>query len=550
MKNYLLIVFLFLGIKSFSQSADIKWSKPSSTKGEHVGYSQVIHGDGKYLYTSTIASMAGYTLYGSEGVVTYRKTRDNMIVAYDHETLEQVATLIIGGENKGISSSPEFEGYMLLKAFITSDRVVLFIRNYMDDRSARIAVVELTPELKPIGSPKIVHEVKAPKEKYTAEEPDVIRNESTGAYVLLDETEGKQKNILLSYKTLSPDFTIGDVGEIDLPLSWDAGFNKKGRGYQFLGEDYLVLNANVKQEVPNAPRKKRWLFYSIFTVVTLSKGEGGTYSLKSDEMKYSGIDMEIKNGMASILGFYSNTDDEGDNPVINGFFSTTLDINAGEFKNTVTTEFDFDFYSNFKNYYPEKTKSKKKVIPNHYVNEIRIEKRILKGNKTILVCCVQNNEVIKYSNGNELPHCVNRGVISFVLNEALQIEKFSVIPRASRYDFIHKVDDMEVAPLDGDRYIILYSSNADLKEVNKEGKPDKREQEIYENELNYAIMTGSGDLTAGQIDLKTSFPSSKERKFELIQDQFKASGGKLYTFGKLTTGKKDVQIIVGQMIAK
>ena len=550
MKNYLLIVSLFLGIKSFSQYADIKWSAPSTEKKDHIGYSKVISGDGKYLYTSTIANESGYTIHNAVGASAYLKFRDNTIVAYDRETMTKTATITIDGDNKSISGSPEFKNFLLLKAFVSEEKVVLFIDKNIDISTKRIAVVELTPELKPIGNPRVVHEIKVPRDKFSAEDPDIIKNQNTGAYVIVVESQGKQENILMSYKTLSPDFSIGDVGEMDLPLAWDAGLNKKAREYLFLGEDHLVLNANVKEEVPNAPWKKRWLFYSIFTVVTLSKGEGGTYMLKSDEMKYSGINMEIKNGMASILGFYSNTDDEGDNPVINGFFSSTLDIKAGEFKNTVTSEFDYDFYSNFKNYYPEKTKSKKKVIPNHYVNEIRIEKRIRKGNKTILVCCVQNNEVIRYSNGNELPHCVNRGVISFVLNETFQVEKFSVIPRVSRYDFIHKVDDMEVAPLDGDSYIIVYSSNADLKEVNKEGKPDMKEEEVYENELYYAVMNEAGDLTEGKIALNNVSSNTKDKKFDLLPNEFRESGGKLYVFGTLNSGKKDVQILIGEMIAK
>ncbi len=547
MKNLLFLFLVFLSTKSYSQLVDVTWSTAGGNQKNKSGYSEVIEGDGKYLYTSTIFDEIGYTLYGTEGIKKDITHLDNMLVAYDIETLTEVASVKIGGDQSLLSGNPDFKNYTLSKALALKDKVIIFVRSYNKDGGQIIAVVETTPEFKLLGKPRIVHETRTPQ-KYSRFETDILFNPQTGGFVFINEYEGQQKNILMEYKTLSADYSIVDVGSVDLPFAWDAGWNRKGREYKILGNDYLVLNANVKEEVPKAPRKKRWIFYSVFTIVSLSENTHGTYTLKSDERKYSGIHMQASNGVISILGFYSNTNDEGENLYLNGFFSTNLDVKTGEFINTATSDFDNDFLMSFKNHYPDKIKGRKEA-PFTYVNGIKIEKRLESGDKTILVCYVQNNEIIKYSNGNELPHCVNRGVFTLVLNSGMQLEKYHVLPRVSRYDFIHNVDDVEVAPLGNGSYVIAYSSNADLKEVNNEGKPDMREEEEYEKDLYYAVMNASGELQAGKIYCDSNILKT-DKKFKFLPNQFRERGDKLYVFGVITNSKKDKQVVLGRFTEK
>ncbi|MFN6379632.1 MAG: hypothetical protein ACK4WD_10165 [Flavobacteriales bacterium] len=543
MKKILFFALIILYNVSHSQTVDLKWSKPSLDKKKQVGYSDVVEGEGKYLYTTTISGEIGFTWRGRETESAYVSKSDNSIIAYDRVTLDEVAKVTIVGKNSLLSEMSEFKDYLMARVFSTDEKIVVFLSESTFNDKEKVAVLELTPDLKPIGGPKVIHEVKS-KKKYSLSSTLVQRNARTGKYLLMNEEEGEQGNIKMMYVVYNLDYSKADLGEVNLPFVWDGNASANFRDYQWLGENFVILNSDVKEHFPDAPRKKQWVYYSVFTAVNLSQGKASTYTLKNDELKYSGINLEINDDRASLLGFYSNTNEEGENPVLNGFFSCSLNLNTGEFSDIATTEFDYDFYTNFKNHYPDKVKGNKTEIPYHYVNGMRIEKRLSLGNKTILICSIQNNEKIKYSNGNELKHCVNRGVISFVLNSEMKIEKYNIIPRVARYDFLHNVDDMTVAQLSSDSYIIVYSSNADLKEVNKEGKPEFLDSKVNDRILYYAVMNRSGEMKEGKFICDSNLLKT-EKEFAFLPYQMKESGGKLYIFGLYGSGNKEKEIAIG-----
>lgn len=548
MKKIFFFGLLLLSSLSYAQSVDVKWSLPVAEKKKQVGYSDFVEGEGKYLYTYCVMGRTGYTQNETMLVSSTVYYANDGVVAYDRESLKEVAVMDFSDEKSSLKKLPQFKDYSLLAAFPTNDKVVVFLRKSERSGEETIAVADFTPELKPNGNPRIVHEVKTPRVKIVTA-TRVFRNKSTGSFVLVNETQGEQGNIVLRYKSLDADYVLGESGDVNLPFVWDGGFNAKKRDFQLTADNYLILNADAKEENPNAPRRKRWMYFRVFTIISMNDGSYGNYTLKSDERKYSGIDIETKNGKASLLGFYSNTNEEGENPVLNGFFSSTLDLASGEFQNTVTTDFDDDFYVNFKNHYPDKVKGSAKDNPYHYVNGMRIEKRVINGDKTILICHVQNNEKIKYSSGNELIHCVNRGVVTFVLNGAMKMEKYHILPRVSRYDFLHNVDDMEVAVQPDGSCLIVFSANADLKEVNKEGKPEKKEEKLVDTEVHYAIMNSQGELEGGKFVCNASTLKT-DQKCMLYPEQFKENGGKMYIFGSYGAGAPNLQMAVGRISLK
>jgi hypothetical protein len=474
--------------------------------------------------------------------------RTEGISVFDPVSLKEVSLINWCNGEDPICKRPEFKGYKLIDLLINEKTMLGVLKKNDSKDDETIALFERELDGKLVSSPVEVHKVMGVNLGGGVTRTVVMRQERTGNIVLLNETEGTEGSIKVKYKLLSPSFEVLDVGDFELPFIWDK-FNQYGQtSYKWMDDNYLTLSKPVKQEIQGTGRRPKEVFFHLINVFSFSDRIGRNFILKSDDRRYFSVQVKADDGAISVWGSYSMNDENGENKELHGLFKTKLDVRTGDYYDTSHIPFSQEFYASFKNERAGQTlKHAEAPELSHYVTGLDIIEIIESGEEQILVCTIQNN-LVQESLNKYMIYSLNRHIVSIVINKYNELDRYYAVDRIARYDGAHSYRDVHVTPMSEGRHLIVFPSNAVKTEYDKLDRPELKEEEVAEAEIEYAIMQRNGDLTSGKITLNTPETPSSERLIR--SNRFIKHNDQLYIMGKYGDGKKRRIFALGRFVEK
>ncbi len=540
MKKLIFIPFLFIVFSLCSQDISFKWAdlrmmnKKTALSEEFIGAN-----------SSTL-----YTMVSGSKVTT--------LVSYDRASLSKKKELILKGVKGSVLSNKEYSKVFFSIARVSENGLYLFFKDRTKS-SEKILVLELTSDLVVVGGLTTIHEVEVGGRDKNVTYTSIITElkNTSGNIVLVNERTKDDNSAIADYKVFSPEIKLMDAGKIDLPFTKDKK-NKSDfiqRSYKLSDNNVLCAITDTKEENPNAPRRNRWTYFTTFTFTDLNSGNTKTTFLKSDAHMYDDLRLVSDGKNLFIAGFYYLPDDDGDFEYVNGFFSTQVNLDKGELSEVKFFEYDENFYRHFKNNQKAEESNRKakkeEKRAKYIIKKMLIEDIIVKNGEMNVVCSGMDNKAITTCNEKGVCHtryyCQKMGVIVFTTDASMKVKSYDVLARMMIYDGSN-VSDVSIAALKGNSYMINYGSAYELENGAMTGNPKKKDKEIRNTQMEYAILNDEGVLE--KRSMKLSKVNGKESKyFEFVERGVVNFNDDVFFLCYFSVDKKR-QMAIGKVVEK
>ena len=547
-KQVLIFAILISTFYSFSQTLDVKWSKPMMYDNKLDGFfNNFIDANSKYIYA----------YYSNMAIKPKKVQRKMKFIAYDKNSMEKVAEARVKGYSNNKAEQQKYNGLNYYKTLVFEN--VLYTFWIKDEKEKEELYVETYDAgLKQIASLKKIYEINSNSSKRSKYGRSilVLSNKVFGEKVIIggELPTVKEQNVKFEYKLLNSDLTFADADQVELPIKLLGKNYGLTSSYTF-GDDgnlYVKSYVSMSKEERKNTKKGESTSYSIFSVINLSTGELKPFTFKYDNKNIFNLGYTVTKNGVKVYGFFCDLNKDPQGNDMHGIFYSTLDSKQMTMTATNFTYFDKSTLDKLfaKDKEDQKTGKKKTKDQQAKVSDdesldgrFEIEDVHEDGDNIVMFTSKMSNwsSTTCDSKGNCTTryYCTKDNVTAFKVNKSGDLVWASNLDRTMTYSG-WDVYDLRVMKQKNEYYVIYgsrFGIDADVK--NKQSKKSKSE---LRDKVEYAIFNNNdGTYKKEEIVINPENTPKKERKavnpmsITVIDEVFYVSSQRVTLKAGLTT---------------
>ncbi|MBC7412270.1 MAG: hypothetical protein H7331_07440 [Bacteroidia bacterium] len=511
MKLFFTLLFAINLLIAQGQTMGLNWSDRQVYENKKDGFfDNFIGGNSKYVY-------AKFNQYAWN----YRKKNSKIkLVAYDKNTMKQVASLpIIGYNQNGYDQLTYFDQVVFEKS------IIIFFTKKANKKTELYAQAFDENLVFKTNLKKIIE---INNEELKNNQNILIGgNENAGQQILIGTEPDRERgeNVQFNYIILNNDLTFDSTQHINLPYPSSVNFSAN---YTLQNDGMLYIYTNIK--ISKDGRKvlyKHELFdYKLLTIVNLTTHTQHSYALKFEDKNLFTINYTVVGNTVKLYGLYCDLLKDEQGVDLHGIFYAEIDNITNQMHTPIFTIFDkFTLDQLFAKDQEDKQKNTifntskaKKSNAESLNNDFVIENiQTIDSANVVLFTTRMQNYAVQRCNGRGYCttsyYCKKSNITVFKINNAGKLIWASNLDREITYPNWN-IQDISVMNKENKMYVV-YGSSYNLIPSNNKMYTRKKVKKDANNIVEYGVF----DYATGaykKYDFRVNTANTKRRDVKTL----------------------------------